>query len=244
MMSKVLDGRAILGWSRASARARSQFRAGAGWFAVLGLGTAVALMSSFGCTAEHQAAWKTSNAGKQPPDDPNIISIHKYVSQEPWLSFNPAGLREADGFKAAVYLESGTTGLGAFGDGTIRITMYVVERTDLLTEELVPMYRWELNSEQSTPWRFRNPTRLGWGYGLRLPWRDVDVSGKEIELAFQYQRRDGQMISSEPIRLRVPARSTRILAERRVENAGTTGDPPANVREEPASSAGVLQYSP
>lgn len=165
-----------------------------------------------------------------PPDEPNIIGIRKIISQEPWLSFNREGLRQAEGFKATVYLESGKTGRGAFGDGTIRVSMYVVDRgADGETLQLAA--RWELDPEQSIPWRARRPTQLGWGYGLRLPWGEANVNGREIELVFQYLRRDGVVLSSEPMRLRVPPRGVRIIARQ----DGSPADPPPPKSSVPAA---------
>lgn len=147
-----------------------------------------------------------------PGDDPNIIGVRKFLSQDPWLSFNREGVREADGFKATVYLESGTSGKGAFGDGILRVVMYSVQRDRRGAEEtLTREYRWDLTPMQSTPWRAKRPTRLGNGYGLRLSWGSADVHGKEIELVFQFIRRDGSIVTAEPQRLRVPDRSVRVV---------------------------------
>lgn len=145
-----------------------------------------------------------------PEDDPNIVGVRKFISQEPWLSFNQEGLRQPEGFKATLYLESGTTGRGAFGDGTIRISLYTVDR-DSKGERLKLAKRWEISPQDSVPWRARRPTQLGWGYGLRLPWGDAKLAGKEVEFVFQFVRRDGAMLSAEPIRMKVPPRNVRIV---------------------------------
>lgn len=147
----------------------------------------------------------------KPVDDPNIIGVRKFVSQEPWLSFNREGLRKVEGLKATVYLESGTTGRGAFGDGTLRVTVYSIEKLKDNSERLKREYRWDLEPAQTTPWRVKQPSRLGWAYGLRLKWGDeVQVAGKEVELSFQFVRRDGQIISAEPLRMRVPVTAARL----------------------------------
>lgn len=176
--------------------------------------TASLMLACAGCS---EARWnELKSSGHQPavvPEDPNIIGVRKIISQEPWLSFSPDGLREVDGLKMTLYLESGTTGKGAFGDGTIRITLYSVEQTGESSERLKREYRWELTPLQSLPWRAKDSNRLGWGYGLRLPWKGVDVSGKEVEIVAQFERRDGQMLSAEPIRLRVPARKSKIVTQ-------------------------------
>ncbi len=157
-----------------------------------------------------------------PKDDPNIIGVRKFIAQEPWLSFSKEGLRQADGFKATLYLESGTSGKGAFGDGIIRISMYTVE-PDTGGEHLRLAVQWELAPEQTLPWRVKKATRLGWGYGLRLPWGDADVSGHEVEVSFQFLRKDGAIISAEPVRLRVPPRSVRIVTRDEAPAASQTG---------------------
>lgn len=168
-----------------------------------------------------------------PPDDPNVVGVRKFVSQEPWLSFNREGLRQAEGFKATVYLESGTTGRGAFGDGTLRISMYTVDR-DSKGERLRLAKRWEISPEDSIPWRARRPTQLGWGYGLRLPWGDANVAGKEVEFVFQFVRKDGAMLSAEPIRMKVPPNSARIVTREETLPEDETGpDEPAAPQQRP-----------
>ncbi|MCK6455340.1 MAG: hypothetical protein L6Q92_02240 [Phycisphaerae bacterium] len=149
----------------------------------------------------------------EPPDDPNIIGVHKFVAQEPWLSFRQEGPPQVDGIKTTLYLESGTTGKGAFGDGTIRVSMYTVDRYPDGSEHVTRAYQWELTPEQSLPWRRVKETRLGWGYGLHLQWKDVDVADREIELVYAFERRDGRVVSSKPIRLRVPPRATVVRPE-------------------------------
>ncbi len=155
-------------------------------------------------------------------DDPNIIGVRKFLAQEPWLSFSKEGLRQADGFKATIYLESGTSGKGAFGDGNIRVSMYTVER-EADGEHLRLAVQWELSPEQTLPWRVKKASRLGWGYGLRLPWGDADVCGHEVEVSFQFLRKDGAIISAEPVRLRVPPRSVRIVTREEAPAASQAG---------------------
>jgi len=161
-------------------------------------------------------------AAEAPKDDANIIGVRKFIAQEPWLSFSKEGLRQADGFKATLYLESGTSGKGAFGDGNIRISMYTVER-DGDGEHLRLAVQWELAPEQTLPWRVKKATRLGWGYGLRLPWGDADVCGREVEVSFQFLRKDDAIISAEPVRLRVPPRSVRIVTRDEAPVASPAG---------------------
>jgi len=171
---------------------------------------------------------RTVNNEPPPPpsnDDANIIGVRKFIMQEPWLSFSPDGLRQVDGFKATIYLESGTTGKGAFGDGNIRVSMYTVDREGG-SEHLRLAVQWELTPEQTVPWRVKKATRLGWGYGLRLPWGDADVGGKEVEVVFQFLRKDGTVVSSEPIRLRVPARNLRVVSRDEASPRGADGAGP------------------
>lgn len=176
-----------------------------------------------------------------PADDPNIVGVRKFISQEPWLSFNREGLRQPEGFKATLYLESGTTGRGAFGDGTIRISLYTVDR-DPQGERLKLAKRWEISPEDSMPWRARRPTQLGWGYGLRLPWGDAKLAGKEVEFVFQFVRRDGAMLSAEPIRMKVPPRNVRIVT--RDDSADEPGEAEAPQAAEQPPPAAQPQSGP
>ncbi len=149
---------------------------------------------------------------RPPPDDPNVIAVRKFISQEPWLTFSRDGSRDPEGFKATVYLESGSTGRGVFGDGLLRVVLFIVDRAADGTERLTPMKQWQFTPEQSFPWRAAKRTWLGWGYGLRLPWTGIDPCGREIQLVFEFVRRDGQAVVSEPVRLRVPQRTTRVVS--------------------------------
>ncbi len=169
-----------------------------------------------------------------PADDANIVGVRKFISQEPWLSFNQEGLRQPEGFKATLYLESGTTGRGAFGDGTIRISVYTVER-DSKGERLKLAKRWEISPQDSIPWRARRPTQLGWGYGLRLPWGEAKLGGKEVEFVFQFVRKDGAMLSAEPIRMKVPPKNMRIVTREDPQDGTAADESPQAPAQQPAT---------
>lgn len=166
----------------------------------------------------------TPDDGGLPGDDVNIIGVRKFISQEPWLSFNKEGVRQAEGLKATVYLESGTSGKGAFGDGILRVVLYSVHRDPQTGEETLRReYRWDLTPRQSVPWRAKQQSVQGWGYGLRLNWGNAEVRGREIELVFQFIRRDGNIVTGEPQRLRVPERNVRIVNRIDPDSLGATG---------------------
>ena len=45
---------------------------------------------------------------------------------------------------------------------------------------------------------------MGWGYQLRVRWKDLDLSGKRIVLVIEYERSDGRKVVGDRISRRVP----------------------------------------
>lgn len=135
----------------------------------------------------------------------NIVRVNKFFSQMPWLSFKNDGSRTPDGVACAVYLESGDRPKGVFGDGTIIVQMFRMDRDALGREASTMIHEWELPADKAYPWRAKEKTALGWGYGLRLNWPDdLDIEGRQVAFVIKYVRGDGRVISSTPQVLRVP----------------------------------------
>ena len=143
------------------------------------------------------------------PLESDIVEVKKFYSAFPWLSFDEEGDPNPEGFKMTVYLISSETGRGAFGDGDIIVSLYSYPpyqagRRDGPNPTLEK--EWVLDPEAAMPFRAKTRKLMGYGYGLRLNWGDIDVLGKTISIRIAFQRRDGRLIKSQPQSFRVPAR--------------------------------------
>ena len=138
--------------------------------------------------------------------EPNIVRVNKIFESFPWLSYSSDGSGRVDGFKCAVYLESPTSrSKGVFGRGTIVVNMFRLEKDATGREMAVPVQEWQLPPETAYSFQSKNPTALGWGYGLRLRWDDnVSVAGSVVAIVIKFIREDGRVVSSSRKVLRVP----------------------------------------
>ncbi|MBU0639957.1 MAG: hypothetical protein KKB50_13900 [Planctomycetes bacterium] len=135
-----------------------------------------------------------------PHDD--IVEIHHFWSPVPWLY-------DADdcpiGFQVPVYFVSGETEKGAFVSGTIFVWLYRLKRAENGHLEREFVHNWEFNAQQAMGFRVRRLSVMGYHYGFWLTWPPVpDVLGRQIEIAFGYQRADGQVVTGAAKRFRVP----------------------------------------
>lgn len=146
----------------------------------------------------------------------DIVQVINFVPTNPWLIFDPLDGR-IDGFKCTIYLaadvkdrpEGRKDGVkGFFGDGTIIVQLFQDVSEDGRRSDMKPAHTWELSPEDAYPWRAREMSLLGWGYGLRLQWpAELKLSGRKIAILVSYRRSDGRLISSsKPIVRRVPVR--------------------------------------
>ncbi|MFQ5412337.1 MAG: hypothetical protein ACE5EC_08555 [Phycisphaerae bacterium] len=136
----------------------------------------------------------------------NIVRVNKIFHTFPWLSFDPDGSGRIDGFKCTVYLESPDShDKGVFGTGTIVVDMYRLDRDPLGKEVATLVQEWELPPEEAYVWQAREPSLIGWAYGLRLRWNDeVNVSGKKVAFVIKYVREDGRVVPSARKVFKVP----------------------------------------
>ncbi len=135
----------------------------------------------------------------------DIVRISPFYSTRAiWLNFEDPPTNVPQGLKFTVFLGTANQKLGMFGDGTMLVEMFRVEKDDQGKPVRVPVKKWSYNTKQCYPFRSKRRTRYGWGYGLRLPWGDVDVLGKEIVLVVSFKRLDGMIIHSQPKYLKVP----------------------------------------
>lgn len=141
-----------------------------------------------------------------PTPDKNVSSIHMIITQEPWISFDEEGDPNPEGFKIALFLASGSSFKGVYGDGTIEINMYrVITRRDKKKARVL-IKKWEFDPAGALPYLLRRPTAYGWGYGFRLNWGDAEVYGKDVMIVCRFIRADNQIITGQPRWLKVPGR--------------------------------------
>lgn len=170
------------------------------------------LVAAPSCMTPVQPIWgapETNEPKLTVPDDEavfDIVRVNKFFEQYPWLSFDSGGVDRIDGFKCAVYLESSDgENKGVFGSGTIVVTMFRLETGPDGREVALPVYEWTLPSDKAYRFRAKEPTLLGWGYGLFLRWgKNVDVQGRKIAISIKYIREDGRVVRSSRKVLRVP----------------------------------------
>jgi len=156
---------------------------------------------------------ETASSGGQPDyladTETNIIRVNKIINSAPWLSFDPDGTRKVDGIRITVYLEAADRPKGVFGDGTITVQMYRLDRDKSGQETAALAQEWVLPPEKAYQWRATEESMLGRGYSLRLKWdSSAKVNGKQIAVLVKYQRPDGRQIASTRQVLKVPASPT------------------------------------
>lgn len=146
----------------------------------------------------------------------DIVQVVNFVPTNPWLIFDPLDGR-IDGFKCTIYLGAPLKNRpagekdgikGFFGDGTIIVQLFQNVAEEGQRSDMKLAHSWELSPDDAYPWRAKEMSLLGWGYGLRLQWPgDLKLSGKKIAILVSYRRTDGRLISSsKPIVRRVPYR--------------------------------------
>lgn len=142
-----------------------------------------------------------------PPRDANVVAVRTFVFPDPWLSFDPEGDPDPEGFRVTVVLESGVKPKGVFGDGKIVISLYRLVPQVGGTAKREQVYEWSFTPEQALAFLSRNPRVFGWGYGFRLSWGKTDVYGQDVQIVVRFIKPDGTVINGSPLTLRVPARS-------------------------------------
>jgi len=180
----------------------------------LGLLTCHAAWIAAGCMQTTTGGLAQSPALPQPaqkaddsaPVESNIVRVNKFFSSDPWLNFGADGTNKIDGVRFAVYLESANKSTGVFGTGRIAVTMYELTRDAFGKEAATQIYEWDMPSEQAYPWRAKQMTALGWGYGFRLHWDPkLDVAGRQVAFVVKYFREDGRVITSSRQAVKVPS---------------------------------------
>ncbi len=133
----------------------------------------------------------------------DITAIYRYYMEPPWLR-NSEG--RVVGFKATLVFYSAQQGSGVFVPGTIMVWLYEIERKPRGKAERKFVHGWEFSEEQAMGFRLRTPSPLGYRYGFMLAWPpELDLSGKQVEVVFGYQRQDGTILDEPGKRFEVPA---------------------------------------
>jgi len=138
----------------------------------------------------------------------DIYEVVKFFPAMPWLSFDPEGDPDPEGFKVAVYLISSVTRKGEFADGVIHVRMWDTQTPLSGSKESQLIKEWTFTPEEALPVRVVKRTLLGNGYQLRLNWGDLDMLGRPIRVRIDYERKDGRMVLGQPHELRVPRKRT------------------------------------
>lgn len=145
-----------------------------------------------GCQADGTAPnWF---APQTPPDD--VVRLAQYYSQQPWLR-DPD--KRITGLLVRVYLISSRTDKGVFAPGTVHVTLKTLALRPDGTIERIPTYEWTFDSRQAAPFRVRKTSLLGDSYGFVLRWpEELNLMGRKIEVAFNYERTDGRIVKGPP----------------------------------------------
>jgi len=160
---------------------------------------------------------KADTEDATPKKQKNIVAVRTFGFKEPWVSFDAAGDRNAEGFKMTVVLESGDAPIGVYGDGTLTIKMYRITPGARGGRARELACEWSFTPEEAMPFLSRKRRDWGWGYGLRLNWGDTDVYGQEIEVVAAFTLMDGRVLAGTPLSMKVPKR---VEEERVAEPAG------------------------
>jgi hypothetical protein len=145
-------------------------------------------------------------AAARPELRDDIVAIQQYPPTDPWLRDENG---RAAGLQSRVYFLPVASGeqmaKGVFVSGTIKASLYaMLPRADgTYTRELA--YEWSFDSRAAEGFRIRRPSVMGESYGLILRWpATLDLSGREVQLVYTYERKDGEVITRRGSRFRVP----------------------------------------
>ena len=155
-----------------------------------------------------------TNAGRKPTPaqvaemiEPNIISVHAYMSAVDCWIWNADRTAPQGVVIKAMYLQGGSSGKGVFGDGIIRPKLYVMERDREGKRQWHLVKEWPFSVKKAMPFRTKQEYLPGWGYRLHLPWGDeIDLCGREIRLIVEFERKDGIVVRSGKTDRKVPLR--------------------------------------
>jgi hypothetical protein len=133
----------------------------------------------------------------------NIISVHAYTDAMNCWIWNEDRSEVRGIIVKAMYLE-GPDG-GVFGDGIIRPKLFAAHYDDQGKRQWRQVEEWSFDVEQAKLWRTKEKFLPGWGYRLHLPWsEDLKLSGREVRLVVEFERKDGIVVRSAKTDRKVP----------------------------------------
>jgi len=136
------------------------------------------------------------------PERDDIVAVYHFWHQMPWLRDS---LGRVVGFKTRVYFQSAQTQKGAFVPGRIFVWLRSIEPDPQGGYRRRDLHFWELDRDAAYGFRVTRESVAGYSYGFALRWPDdLRLEGREIEVEFAYERRDGRLIRGRPHRMRVP----------------------------------------
>jgi hypothetical protein len=136
----------------------------------------------------------------------DIVAIRQYYSTQPWI-WDPEG--RANGILARVYFLPTTDPQGhlkgVFVSGVIRAQLHALSLRPDGTYIRDPLHEWVMPPDEASGFRTVKPSILGDSYAFVLRWpSEIKIAGREIQITFSYERRDGRTISQPSARFRVP----------------------------------------
>ncbi|HEY3245309.1 MAG TPA: hypothetical protein VGM03_18360 [Phycisphaerae bacterium] len=145
----------------------------------------------------------------EPPkkDPAEVARVVCFYAQNPWMSFDPEGDPNPEGFRFTVYLASDKSGRGIIVDGQLRIELFRLENAG--ARQSVCDTRVDLSDLP----RAAKETTLGWGYVCPFTWGlntgETDLLGHDLDVVVSYVAPDGHAIRAQTKSLRVPGRRMR-----------------------------------
>ncbi|HUW81392.1 MAG TPA: hypothetical protein VMZ31_01195 [Phycisphaerae bacterium] len=134
------------------------------------------------------------------PTQSDIVEMVAIYDPFPWLFDPDDDTGKVVGIRIrSLFLISGKTKKGVFGDGTLRMTLYVVQHPPGLRPVREKLYEWQFEKVQAVNSRVAKKTWMGYGYMFDLPWsEEMDLTGREIALGIDYIRTDGKLVRERP----------------------------------------------
>jgi hypothetical protein len=147
---------------------------------------------------------ETIDVAKVPERD-DIVGVYRFWLPVPWLTDSVGRII---GFQVRVYFQSAATGKGVFVPGSIYVWLREIEPDPESGIRRRDLHLWELDRDAAYGYRVTMEAVLGYSYGFFLQWpENLDLEGREIEVQFGYERRDGTLIRDRAHPMRVPAPS-------------------------------------
>ncbi len=134
------------------------------------------------------------------PTESDIVEVVAIYNPFPWLFSPDDDASRAVGIRIrSLFLISGKTKKGVFGDGTLRMTLYGVQHPPGSRPVREKLYEWQFDKVQAVDSRVAKKTWMGYGYMFDLAWpEEMDLAGREIALGIDYIRTDGKLVRERP----------------------------------------------